>query len=739
MLLSSVSYEDVDGFLRENSYYTRSSGSSTLILEEDSISTVYYKNSSYYGSYASIHNRVGTTSRIVVYYNTDCSYGFRQKLNDEGYVLIKDEGIKTYRKGNNSLLVYPDGTVALYSKSIGDYRLANQKQREKRRALLARLESQFVTTIETYRTKLLSYRMNMDTANYSRLYYKFNGAVKESYKTRDEFESVSNDILNAWKEQLTKNANLQIASLQFAQALDAVNKSGFPDLESLEEIVDIIIDKRLRHELSVLEQSLKDAVSAKNYTQQIELAAQLIAHPKASVVQKSSAEKTSAKAKETLQLMAKRKSSTISYWQHFPEKKAQVERILKEYLLTKVDGKKRGEFIFAMRINYDTSGVSTTRYTLESDDKELKSAINSLLTPVVISNLNFKSTDSLYFNSSWSTDRHVAVRSFKGTEYSNFSIWNSDISNAISNSTSKYGTFKFDVHQVNINGTPYSSIEFVKHRVGKSVFSNFVKSLVVPGLGRRAANYGKPNKKLQEILLFAGTAVGAELYSQEILSNYNQNPTRSDLFDEAQLWHRISLGAAAIGAVDYINEQFYVLIKSFKNLSDSKKTNLELKTWSKSNLAQIESGQNINVAVVETNSNKKVLVFETDIAEVDTDEELYSFAKVENRPVYPGCENLKTEEERFDCFNQSARRFIGENFIFPEMAAQMGIQGKVWVSFVVDKEGKVTNVKVDRGVDKLVDEEAIRVVSMLPNMSPAKVGGRPVRMSYTLPINARLQ
>ena len=128
-----------------------------------------------------------------------------------------------------------------------------------------------------------------------------------------------------------------------------------------------------------------------------------------------------------------------------------------------------------------------------------------------------------------------------------------------------------------------------------------------------------------------------------------------------------------------------------------------------------------------------------DILEVSTDDEVFSFVNVENRPVFPGCENLPTEDERFNCFNLKARQFIGKNFEFPEMAKQMGIQGKVWVSFVIDKDGKVTNVKVDRGVDKLLDEEAIRVVRMMPKMSPAKVGGRPVKMSYTLPINARLQ
>ena len=73
------------------------------------------------------------------------------------------------------------------------------------------------------------------------------------------------------------------------------------------------------------------------------------------------------------------------------------------------------------------------------------------------------------------------------------------------------------------------------------------------------------------------------------------------------------------------------------------------------------------------------------------------------------------------------------------MARQMGIQGKVWVSFIIEKDGRITDVAVDRGVDKLLDEEAMRVVKLFPKMTPAKVGGRSVRMRYSLPINARLQ
>ncbi|MFM6998197.1 MAG: energy transducer TonB, partial [Bacteroidota bacterium] len=128
-----------------------------------------------------------------------------------------------------------------------------------------------------------------------------------------------------------------------------------------------------------------------------------------------------------------------------------------------------------------------------------------------------------------------------------------------------------------------------------------------------------------------------------------------------------------------------------------------------------------------------------EIMEVEAVEEVFNFVNVENKPLFPGCEDLATEEERFNCFNTKTRQFIGKNFEFPEMARQMGIQGKVWVSFIIEKDGRITDVTVDRGVDKLLDEEAVRVVKLFPKMTPAKVGGRAVRMRYSLPINARLQ
>ena len=63
-----------------------------------------------------------------------------------------------------------------------------------------------------------------------------------------------------------------------------------------------------------------------------------------------------------------------------------------------------------------------------------------------------------------------------------------------------------------------------------------------------------------------------------------------------------------------------------------------------------------------------------------------------------------------------------------------GIQGKVYIQFVIEKDGSITDVKVARGVDASLDKEAVRVVKAMPKWKPGKQRGKPVRVSYTLPI-----
>ncbi len=80
------------------------------------------------------------------------------------------------------------------------------------------------------------------------------------------------------------------------------------------------------------------------------------------------------------------------------------------------------------------------------------------------------------------------------------------------------------------------------------------------------------------------------------------------------------------------------------------------------------------------------------------------------------------------------REYIKNNTKYPEVAAEAGIQGRVRVSFVVERDGSVSNVKVISGVDPLLDREAIRVVKSSPKWSPGRQRGKPARVGYNVPV-----
>ncbi len=102
------------------------------------------------------------------------------------------------------------------------------------------------------------------------------------------------------------------------------------------------------------------------------------------------------------------------------------------------------------------------------------------------------------------------------------------------------------------------------------------------------------------------------------------------------------------------------------------------------------------------------------------------FYIVEDMPEFPGGD-------------LALRKFIASTVKYPEKAIEKGIQGKVYVSFVVSEDGQVANATIARGVDPLLDKEALRVVNALPHWKPGKQKGRPVNVSYTVPINFSLQ
>jgi len=102
------------------------------------------------------------------------------------------------------------------------------------------------------------------------------------------------------------------------------------------------------------------------------------------------------------------------------------------------------------------------------------------------------------------------------------------------------------------------------------------------------------------------------------------------------------------------------------------------------------------------------------------------FTIVEEMPLFPGGDEARNQ-------------FLADSINYPEKAIQKRIQGTVYVSFIIDGEGSVTDVKILRGIGGGCDEEALRVVRMMPKWIPGKQDGKAVRVLFNMPIYFKLR
>lgn len=136
---------------------------------------------------------------------------------------------------------------------------------------------------------------------------------------------------------------------------------------------------------------------------------------------------------------------------------------------------------------------------------------------------------------------------------------------------------------------------------------------------------------------------------------------------------------------------------------------------------------NISIADVKgTDEVNGVDIAELNKMTVGEDTVSAPYSVVEQMPEFPGGQ-------------VALRKFLSTAVKYPVIAQENAIQGKVFVAFVVDRDGGISNVKISRGVDPSLDKEAIRVVKSMPKWIPGKQNGEAVRVSYTVPINFVLQ
>lgn len=133
------------------------------------------------------------------------------------------------------------------------------------------------------------------------------------------------------------------------------------------------------------------------------------------------------------------------------------------------------------------------------------------------------------------------------------------------------------------------------------------------------------------------------------------------------------------------------------------------------------------LVIIDTEMSQDDIVdFSNMVFEEETRDEGEVFMIVEEMPEFPGG-------------TEALQKYLAQSVRFPVIAQENGIQGRVYIQFVINQNGEVTNATILRGVDPSLDREALRVVEAMPKWKPGKQRNRPVRVSYTVPINFVLQ
>lgn len=152
----------------------------------------------------------------------------------------------------------------------------------------------------------------------------------------------------------------------------------------------------------------------------------------------------------------------------------------------------------------------------------------------------------------------------------------------------------------------------------------------------------------------------------------------------------------------------------------------------------VEDEEEVEETIIEsTETSQDEEVIEIEEVEVDEIDEDISvpFAVIEDVPIFPGCEGASDKKA---CFQEQMQKHIRKHFRYPEIAQEMGVQGRVNVMFVIQRDGSIGGIRM-RGPDKNLEAEALRIIELLPDMTPGKQRGRAVKVPFSIPITFRLQ
>ncbi|WP_311324717.1 TonB family protein [Capnocytophaga sputigena] len=124
------------------------------------------------------------------------------------------------------------------------------------------------------------------------------------------------------------------------------------------------------------------------------------------------------------------------------------------------------------------------------------------------------------------------------------------------------------------------------------------------------------------------------------------------------------------------------------------------------------------------------------VVEDENPEIVVPFAVIEDKPLFQECKNVPRSEQ-MSCFKEHLDKHVKNNFRYPQAALDMGIEGRVNVSFRINTDGTISILGV-RGTDRILEDEAKRIISSIPKLIPGKQRDKPTAVTFAYPINFKL-
>lgn len=197
----------------------------------------------------------------------------------------------------------------------------------------------------------------------------------------------------------------------------------------------------------------------------------------------------------------------------------------------------------------------------------------------------------------------------------------------------------------------------------------------------------------------------------------------------------------AWGAFEYKSYDKRVLDESFKRQAENIEEDLvEITKQEEQKPQPVEvPQQTTQLEIVDDNVETKDIEINAEVEQNEVIEEYVAPEVVEEEVVEQEIFQIVEEMPQFPGGEAKLMEYVAKNIKYPQIARETGIQGRVFVGFVVEPDGSISNVKLLRGIGGGCDEEAMRVIKSLPKWKPGKQRGKAVRVSYQIPVFFKLQ